>query len=178
MSSCSRPAASRPLRQFGVFGNNNIGIWTHTGESTYHSLQTQWITRFGRGSQFQTSYTLARSRANLGMTASGQLDANNVVLDNQNPDADWGRPDTGRTHIYNASLIWMLPTLEDKSKLMRDVFGDWEITTIIGAGSGQAVNVYTGEPAWPERRAFRDGLQRQPGAESGGGRIVQAERWS
>ena len=107
------------VRQFGVFGNNNIGIWTHTGESTYHSLQTQWITRFGRGSQFQTSYTLARSRANLGMTASGQLDANNVVLDNQNPDADWGRPDTGRTHIYNASLIYMLPTLEDKSKLMR-----------------------------------------------------------
>ena len=48
------------------------------------------------------------------MTASGQLAANNVVLDNQNPDLDWGRPDTGRTHIYNASLIWMLPLLEDQ----------------------------------------------------------------
>jgi hypothetical protein len=133
------------VRQFGVFGNNNIGIWTHTGESTYHSLQTQWVTRFGgRGSQFQTSYTLARSRANLGMTASGQLDANNVVLDNQNPDADWGRPDVGRTHIYNASLIYMLPSLEDHSALMRGIFGDWEITTIIGAGSGQAINVYSG----------------------------------
>jgi carboxypeptidase family protein len=132
------------LRQFGVFGNNNIGIWTHSGESTYHSLQTQWITRFGRGSQFQTSYTLARSRANLALTASGQLDANNVVLDNQNLDADWGRPDTGRTHIYNASLIYMLPTLEDKSKLARGFFGDWEITTIVGGGSGQPVTIFTG----------------------------------
>ena len=66
------------------------------------------------------------------------------MLDNQNPDLDWGRPDTARTHIYNASLIWMLPLLEDRSKLVRGIFGDWEITTIIGAGSGQAVNVYTG----------------------------------
>jgi Carboxypeptidase regulatory-like domain len=132
------------LRQFGVFGNNNIGIWTHSGESTYNSLQTQWVTRFGRGSQFQTSYTLARSRANLGLTSSGQLSPNNVVLDNQNPDLDWGRPDTARTHIYNASLIWMLPLLENRSKLVQGIFGDWEITTIIVGGSGQAVNVYTG----------------------------------
>jgi Carboxypeptidase regulatory-like domain len=132
------------LRQFGVFGDNNIGIWVHSGKSTYNSLQTQWITRFGRGSQFQTSYTLARSRANLGMTASGQLDANNVVLDNQNPDADWGRPDAGRTHIYNASLIYLLPTLEDKSGLVKHIFGDWEVTTIVGAGTGQAVSIFTG----------------------------------
>ena len=37
------------------------------------------------------------------------------MLDNQNPDADWGRPETGRTHIYNASLIYLLPTLEDRA---------------------------------------------------------------
>ena len=136
---------SRRLRQFSQFDSNtNIGIWSHTGESTYNSVQTQWITRFGRGSQFQTSYTLARARANLGLTSSGQLSPNNTVLDTQNPDLDWGRPDTARTHIYNASLIWMLPLLEDRSKLVRGIFGDWEITTIIGAGSGQAINVYTG----------------------------------
>ena len=130
------------LRQFGVFGDGNIGIWTHTGESTYNSLQTQWISRFGRGSQLQASYTLSRSRANLGLTDSGQLAANNVVLDNSNPDADWGRPETGRTHIFNASLIWMLPALEDKSGLMRHVFGDWEIASIVGGGSGQPLTVY------------------------------------
>jgi hypothetical protein len=131
------------LRQFGVFGNNNIGIWTHTGESTYNSLQTQWITRFGRGSQFQTSYTLSRSRANLGLTDSGQLAANNVVIDNQDPDFDWGRPETGRSHIFNASLIWMLPLLEDHSGLMRHVFGDWELAAIVGGGSGQPLTVYS-----------------------------------
>jgi len=136
--------ANPALRQFGVFGNNNIGIWSHDGESTYHSLQTQFVSRFRRGSQMQASYTLARSRANLGLTDSGQLAANNATLDNTNPDADWGRPETGRTHIFNASLIWMLPSLEGKSAGVRRVLGDWEVTAIVGGGTGQPMTVYAG----------------------------------
>ena len=38
-STSSPHRTTRALRQFGVFGNNNIGIWDHSGESTYHSLQ-------------------------------------------------------------------------------------------------------------------------------------------
>ena len=68
----------------------------------------------------------------------------NQGLDNQNPDLDWGRPETGRTHIFNASLIWMLPSLEDESGIMRSIFGDWEITSIVGAGSGQPLTVWAG----------------------------------
>jgi hypothetical protein len=130
------------LRQLGVFGDGSIGIWDHEGRSTYHSLQTQFISRFGRASQFQTSYTLARSRANLNLTDSGGLSAGNTTLDNQNPDLDWGRPETGRTHIFNASLIWMLPGLQDRSRVVRQVFGDWEITSIVGAGTGQPLTVF------------------------------------
>jgi hypothetical protein len=133
------------LRQFGVFGNTNMGLWTHDGKSTYNSLQTQFISRFGRGSQFQTSYTLSRSRANFTLTdSSGAPSRGSTTLDNQNLDLDWGRPETGRTHIYNASLIWLLPALEDKPPLMRGILGDWEITTIVGAGTGQPLTVYTG----------------------------------
>jgi len=136
--------ANAALRQFGVFGNNNIGAWDHEGKSTYHSLQTQFISRFGRGSHFQTSYTLARSRANLALTDSGQLAANTTSLDNQDADLDWGRPETGRTHIFNASLIWMLPSLNDRSRAMRAALGDWEIATIVGAGTGQPLTVFSG----------------------------------
>ena len=139
------PDAIPALRQFGVFGNNNIGVWDHTGRSRYHSLQTQFVARFGQGSQFQTSYTLAHSRANFAMTDSGQLAANTTSLDNQNPDLDWGRPETHRTHIMNASLIWLLPSLENRSGIARDVFGDWEITAIVGAGSGQPFTAYVGD---------------------------------
>ena len=131
------------LRRFGVFATN-IGVWDHTGKSTYHSLQTQFVSRFGRGSQVQASYTLSRSRANLAMTDSGQLAANTTQLDLQNPELDWGRPETGRTHIFNASLVWLLPTLQDRPALTRHLLGDWEIASIFGAGSGQPLTVFSG----------------------------------
>jgi hypothetical protein len=133
------------LRQYGVLGNTNIAIWDHEGKSTYHSLQTQFINRFGRGSQLQASYTLARSRSNLALTSSsGGLDRNTTQLDNTNADLDWGRPETGRVHIFNASAIWMLSPMEGHSKAMKAAFGDWEITAIVGAGSGQPLTAYTG----------------------------------
>jgi hypothetical protein len=137
--------ANGALRQFGVLGNTNIALWDHEGESTYHSLQTQFINRFARGSQVQASYTLSRSRANLALTSSsGGLDRNTTQLDNLNPDLDWGRPETGRVHIFNASAIWMLSSLEDRSRAMRAALGDWEITAIVGAGTGQPLTVFTG----------------------------------
>jgi hypothetical protein len=140
------PGGAPAVRQFGVFGNTNMVFWEHTGKSTYHSLQTQFVTRFGRrGSQLQASYTLARSRANLALTSSdGSLAANTTRLDNQNDDLDWGRPETGRTHIFNSSLIWMLPSLQDQSRTIRTLLGDWELATIVGAGSGQPLTVFTG----------------------------------
>ena len=136
--------ANAALRQFGALGNTNIGIWDHTGKSTYHSLQTQFISRFGRGSQVQASYTLSRSRANLALTDSGQLAANTTQLDVQDPERDWGRPETGRPHIFNASLVWLLPALEDRPALTRLLAGDWEIASIVGAGSGQPLTIFSG----------------------------------
>lgn len=137
-------AVNASLRQFGGFGDANIGVWDHTGKSTYHSIQTQFVSRFGRGSQVQASYTLSRSRANLAMTDSGQLAANTTQLDIQDPELDWGRPETGRPHIFNASLVWLLPLLQDRPALTRHLLGDWEIATIVGAGSGQPFTAFTG----------------------------------
>ena len=34
---------------------------TTRGKTTYHSLQTQLVSRFGHGSQFQASYTLSKT---------------------------------------------------------------------------------------------------------------------
>jgi hypothetical protein len=140
-SDSARQAALRP---YGVLGNKNINWWSHDGRSQYHSLQTQFISRFGRGSQVQASYTLARSRANLSQTNSGGLAARDASLDLQNDDVNRGRPEVGRTHIFNASLIWLLPALEDKSAFQRGFFGDWELTAIVGAASGQPFTAFIG----------------------------------
>ena len=111
----------------------------------YHSLQTQLVSRLGRGSQFQVSYTLARQRANVAMTDSGQgLEQDTSPLDVADPDLDWGRPSVGRTHIFNSSLVWMLPMFENASGLKKTLLGDWEVSAIVGAATGQPVNARTG----------------------------------
>jgi hypothetical protein len=138
----SQPANSS-LRPYGVFGDQDFVFWEHSGGSTYHSLQTQFVSRFARGSQFQTSYTLSRSRSNIALTdSSGGLQNNTTALDSTNPDLDWGRPETGRTHIYNASLVWMLPTLDGKSAAMRHLAGGWQIGSIVNGASGQPLTVW------------------------------------
>src|SRR5205807_658227 len=106
---------------------------------------TQLVSRFAHGSQFQASYTLARTRSNDPLDNSdGGLTGEVAVLDRTNPELDYGRPRTDRTHIFNAALILMLPSLEDSSSGMRNVLGDWEVATIVSAASGLPLTVHTG----------------------------------
>ena len=131
------------VRPYGVFGNSTITIWGHNGKTIYHSLQTQLVSRFGRGSQFQASYTWSKSLGNVPLDDSSPISADNSVYDLGNTALDYGRTRTDRTHIFNASLVLLLPTLENKSGFVKNVFGDWEIASIVAYASGQAVSVFT-----------------------------------
>jgi Carboxypeptidase regulatory-like domain len=140
----SQPADGS-LRPYGVFGDHSITFWDHTGTSIYHSLQAQFISRFGRGSQLQLSYTFSRTIANLPLdSSSGGLDGSVATLDLSNPGLDRGLANTNRKHIFNASLVLELPTLENKSSFVKNVFGDWEVGTIVAAMSGTPITVFTG----------------------------------
>jgi hypothetical protein len=131
------------VRPYGVFGNTSITIWSHDGETSYHSLQTQLVSRFGRGSQFQTSYTWSKSLGNVGLDDSGGINNDTSITDLGNRGLDWGRTKTDRTHIFNASLVLVLPSFENKPGFVKNVLGDWEVAGIVAAASGQAVSVYT-----------------------------------
>jgi hypothetical protein len=63
-------------------------------------------------------------------------------LDLQDPDADWGRPEVGRTHVLSGSMVYMAPSLQDSSPMVRRIFGDWEINAIVGAASGQPLDIF------------------------------------
>jgi len=133
------------VRPFGVFGDSRITMWDHDGHSIYHSLQTQLVSRLARGSQLQVSYTLARTLSNDPLDNSdGGLSAEVATLDRTNPDLDYGRARTDRRHVFNAALVYMLPTLEGKSSAIRSTLGDWEVAGIVGAASGQPLSVHTG----------------------------------
>jgi hypothetical protein len=138
--------ADGSLRQFGAaFGNKTIGLWEHTGHSSYNSLQTQVISRFMGASQVQASYTLSRLKANNPLdNSSGSISQDEARYDVTNPASDEGLANTDRTHIFNAALVLAFPTMEGEHGLKAAFLGGWEIGTIFQAASGQAVTVYTG----------------------------------
>jgi hypothetical protein len=134
------------VRPYGVFGNTNIWMWGHGGEAKYHSLQTQLVSRFGRGSQFQASYTWSKSTGTVPLDDSGGNSADNSVSDVTRPGLDYGPTKLNRPHIFNASLVLMLPSFENKSGFVHNVLGDWEVAGIAQASSGQSITVYAGAP--------------------------------
>jgi hypothetical protein len=137
--------AGASLRPFGTIRpGNQIVIWGHGGNSTYHSLQTQLLTRFGRGSQLQVSYTLSKTKADVPLDDSGGMDESNSNLASENTSLDAGLAKTDRRHVFNTSLVLLLPTLENKTGFTKNVFGDWEIATIAQMATGQAITVNTG----------------------------------
>jgi len=132
------------VRPYGALtGNNRITIWGHDGTTSYHSLQTQLVSRFGRGSQFQSSYTWSKSLGTIPLDDSGGIGNDNSITDLGNRNLDYGPTKTDRRHIFNASLVLALPSLENKSGFVRNVFGDWEVAGIVAAASGQAISVFT-----------------------------------
>jgi hypothetical protein len=137
--------ADPTLRPFGVFGDHKISFWDHGGDSIYHSLQTQFLSRFWGGSQFEASYTFSRTIGNVSLDDSnGGLSADESVLDLSNPRLDRGLARTHRAHIFNASLVLELPRLEHKGGLVKSAFGGWEVATIVEASSGTPITIHTG----------------------------------
>jgi hypothetical protein len=136
--------ARAALRPYGVFGNENISILDHGGSSIYHSLQTQLVSRFGHGSQFQASYTFSRTIGDVSLTGGENGIGATTTSLREDPGLDRGLTLSHRKHIFNAGLVLVLPEFEDKSGFMKHVLGGWEVGTIAQAASGAALTVYTG----------------------------------
>jgi hypothetical protein len=137
-------AAQGALRPYPVWGDARIVYWTHSSSSIYHSLQTQLVSRFGNGSQFQASYTFSRTIGTDPLdNSNGSIDRDVATTDLGNPDLDRGLTRTHRAHVFNASLVLNLPKLDNSGGLGKALFGDWQIGTIFQAQSGTALTVYT-----------------------------------
>jgi hypothetical protein len=112
--------------------------WVHRGDSIYHSLQATFQTRLSRNSQFQSSYTWSK---NLSDTTLAYVDTTTGIADTYNPRASRGNADFDRRHIFNASLIYNLPTLETKNGFVKNAFGHWETATIVNVFSGAGLKI-------------------------------------
>jgi hypothetical protein len=138
--------AYRPLGNIEGIGDGNVALWQHNRNSIYHSLQTALVSRFGQGSQVSLAYTWAKLLANTGVAnADGPgLSGNNAYIDSTQPDLERSRGGNDVTHSFSGSLILQLPKLEDKGSFAKNVFGDWEFTSIVRAATGYPLTVVTG----------------------------------
>ena len=138
--------ALRPLNGTASIGDGNLAMWQHNRDSIYHSLQVAFASRFGNNSVLAASYTWSKLMSNTGVgNADGPgLSYNNAYIDSTQPDLERARGANDRTHSFNASLVLGLPKFEDKGALVKNVFGDWEFTSIVQAGTGYPITVNVG----------------------------------
>ena len=146
-----------PVRPYFTGLLDSITFWENNGESEYDALQTQLITRFGRGSQAQVSYTWSRFKANDSMTQPA-LGPATFITDRDNQALDWGDAGAHRDHILNTSVLWNLPTLESKGPVYRALLGDWALGGILIYSTGTPLTAYNGAvPGLPNGQVYGTG---------------------
>ncbi len=123
---------------FNPGGVPQITIWSHRGDSIYHSLQAMYSNKFKNNSMLQVAYTWSK---NLGDTTFGYVGASTVFSDNTNSRINRGPVDFDRRHVFSATLIYNLPSLTNSNALLRQVAGGWESNTIVNYASGNALTI-------------------------------------
>jgi len=139
-------ACQAALRPYGVVtGDNTINFWRNDGNSEYNSIQTQLNSRFGRGSQFQASYTWSKLDANDPLNDSAGSIQPVAITDLSNLGLDRGRAAANREHVFNSSVVWHAPAFDNRGSVFRTILGDWSIGGIVFYASGVPLTVFTGE---------------------------------
>ncbi|MFN0084223.1 MAG: carboxypeptidase regulatory-like domain-containing protein [Blastocatellia bacterium] len=122
--------AGRPF--FQKFGKTaSVQTWFPT-DTSYNSLQVKVDRRFKNGLLMTNSYTRGRA-----ITFS---DDNGGVGTPANPELSKGPAGFDRRHIFNNTFVWDIPFANKSTKLIRAVFGGWQISGIFSAQSGTPIN--------------------------------------
>ncbi len=126
------------LHPFPFRSGAQMTIWSHTGDSIYHSMQAMFSNKFQNNSMLQVAYTWSK---NLGNTTFGYVGTGTVFADNTNSRVNRGPVDFDRRHVLSATLIYYLPALTNSNALLRHVAGGWETNTIVNYASGNALTI-------------------------------------
>jgi hypothetical protein len=135
-------AAGNLLKPFHVLTTGGIPFFTHRGSGQYDSLQSAFSTRFHRNSIFQMTYTFSKTYADTLLHVNNG--GGNLVLDPFNTRAGYGLATINRPHIFSANVVYNLPTLQGNERLVRNVFGSWEVSSIVNVSSGSSYTPFIG----------------------------------
>src|SRR5712664_776995 len=136
VSGCSRSS----FRPFGPLkGNSSLTYYSHSGQSSYDSLQMLFQSRFHRNSSFQFAYTWSKL-----ISDTQLIDTPNSNFDFYNPGAQRGPDQLNRPHIFTANWIYNLPALDQQNRFVKNALGAWEISSIISVATGPSMTGITG----------------------------------
>jgi Carboxypeptidase regulatory-like domain len=130
--------AFRPAGNFGT-----IQQFARNGHGSYHALQALFRWQTSNFSQFQVAYTYSHSIANVELDNSSGSVNQEATTDQSNGKLDKGNTNINRPNIFVANEVFFLPKLSDKSALMQQTLGGWELNSIITITSGASLTVFS-----------------------------------
>ena len=145
------PGSKLSTDQRRIFqGFQYVSLASGQGNSHYNSLQLGLEKRLSRGFTILANYTYAKSYDDLPFAAGagGPADGNSLVYPWYFPNdtaLDRGPSDFDVRHRFVASYVWQLPSLRNRSGLVRGVLGDWQVTGLVQLQSGTPLTMLAGK---------------------------------
>jgi hypothetical protein len=131
--------ARRPLLP-GVYAS--VRQVCNCSPATYHSMQVSLSKRYSGGLTFMLAYTFGKLLDHYSATNLGQTPQNPA-----NAAADRARSDFDRRQVFSASIVYQIPFYKNANVLLRGVFSNWAVDSLIQLSSGLPFNVVTGRDA-------------------------------
>ncbi len=144
--------AVRPFPQYGNFDTGDDSYnYDHTGNSTYHSLQTRITQRYANGLSYLVSYTISKNITNsdsMGEGVAGFIGTGSYVAQNtydRRAEKAVSELDTPQSLV--ASFFYQLPMGHGKRFLNHTgpfdrVIGGWNVGGILNYNSGWPTEAY------------------------------------
>ena len=132
----------RPYQGYGsIMSGVSIGI------ANYNALQTGFIYRHS-DLQLNLAYTWSKSLSDQNQTNNAYGFDSNVGFQNpRNPEADYGRPNYDRPHVFTAAYVYELPFFRHSDNfLAREFLSHWGTSGLVTAQSGYATTVGLSSP--------------------------------
>jgi len=126
------------LRTPFVGFNPNADFWKAEGVSTYNALQLQATKRMSHGLMINISYTYSHSLDEGSGLGSGLFFNGNNPLE---PRTAYASSDFDRTHVFNISYVYQLPTFRNASGWVSTVANGWGVQGITVAQSGEPFSI-------------------------------------
>jgi|CXWL01.1.fsa_nt_gi hypothetical protein len=127
--------------------NPNTGVvdlLTNQAKSNYNGLQVEFRRRFQNGITYQANYTFQKQLTDAPGVGQTRFEP---LVDNANPQNEYGIGDQDTTHVFNLNTIYELPFGRGKrfgagvGKWTDRLIGGWQLTSILRISTGAPLSI-------------------------------------